>query len=153
MHRNPVQRGLVASPELWRWSSYRAYALGEPGRVKVNEWQVLKDEDSGSDGLRAKTATADGVAGHFSKSARSGAPPVLQGQGSKAARRYTSSLMGPTRHGRALRESRDHAVAHSLVMNRPPVLQQRTPSGSFASDFLPRELAARCFHQPTWQSR
>lgn len=26
--------GLVASPELWRWSSYRAYSLGEPGRVK-----------------------------------------------------------------------------------------------------------------------
>jgi REP element-mobilizing transposase RayT len=29
IHRNPVERGLVASPELWRWSSYRAYALGE----------------------------------------------------------------------------------------------------------------------------
>ena len=24
MHRNPVKRGLVASPELWRWSSFRA---------------------------------------------------------------------------------------------------------------------------------
>jgi len=42
MHENPVKRGLVASPELWRWSSYRAYALGEPGPVRVNEWQVLK---------------------------------------------------------------------------------------------------------------
>jgi putative transposase len=42
MHRNPVQRGLVASPELWRWSSFRAYSLGEPGRVQVNAWQVLK---------------------------------------------------------------------------------------------------------------
>ena len=31
MHRNSVQRGLVESPELWRWSSYRAYFLGEPG--------------------------------------------------------------------------------------------------------------------------
>src|SRR6202142_3840414 len=31
MHRNPVKRGLVESPELWRWSSYRAYALGEGG--------------------------------------------------------------------------------------------------------------------------
>ena len=32
MHRNPVKRGLVASPELWRWSSFRAYFLGEAGR-------------------------------------------------------------------------------------------------------------------------
>jgi putative transposase len=42
LHRNPVKRGLVESPELWKWSSYRAYALGEAGAVKVNEWQVLK---------------------------------------------------------------------------------------------------------------
>ena len=42
MHRNPVQRGLVESPELWPWSSYRAYALGEAGAVRVNDWQVLK---------------------------------------------------------------------------------------------------------------
>jgi putative transposase len=42
MHRNPVKRGLVASPELWRWSSFRAYALGEAGPVKVNDWEVLK---------------------------------------------------------------------------------------------------------------
>ena len=42
IHRNPVERGLVESPEQWRWSSYRAYAFGETGTVKVNEWQVLK---------------------------------------------------------------------------------------------------------------
>ena len=42
MHRNPVKRGLVASPELWRWSSFRAYALGEAGPVKVYHWEVLK---------------------------------------------------------------------------------------------------------------
>ncbi len=42
MHRNPVERGLVASPELWRWSSFRAYFLREAGRVRVNEWEVLK---------------------------------------------------------------------------------------------------------------
>jgi putative transposase len=28
MHLNPVVRGLVASPEDWRWSSYRSYAYG-----------------------------------------------------------------------------------------------------------------------------
>jgi putative transposase len=35
IHRNPVKRGLVASPELWRWSSYRDYWLGEKGKVKI----------------------------------------------------------------------------------------------------------------------
>jgi putative transposase len=33
MHRNPVKRGLVESPELWRWSSFRFYSLGEAGPV------------------------------------------------------------------------------------------------------------------------
>ncbi|MGC2195408.1 MAG: transposase [Terriglobales bacterium] len=42
MHRNPVKRGLVDSPEMWRWSSYRSYAFRECGRVRVNEWGVLK---------------------------------------------------------------------------------------------------------------
>jgi len=36
MHRNPVKRGLVASPELWRWSSFRHYAYGEAGLVAIN---------------------------------------------------------------------------------------------------------------------
>ena len=36
IHWNPVKRGLVASPEQWRWSSYRYYALGEKGPVKID---------------------------------------------------------------------------------------------------------------------
>ena len=36
MHRNPVKRGLVESPERWRWSSYRFYLRGEAGPVRVN---------------------------------------------------------------------------------------------------------------------
>jgi len=35
IHRNPVKRGLVETPELWRWSSYRDYWLGETGKVKI----------------------------------------------------------------------------------------------------------------------
>lgn len=35
IHRNPVKRGLVISPELWRWSSFRHYWLGEKGKVKI----------------------------------------------------------------------------------------------------------------------
>ena len=42
LHRNPVKRGLVASPEMWKWSSFRSYALGEPGVVKINDCDVLK---------------------------------------------------------------------------------------------------------------
>jgi len=42
MHRNPVKRGLVADPSEWRWSSFRSYAYGEPGIVRVNfqEWPL-----------------------------------------------------------------------------------------------------------------
>ncbi|SRR5581483_6878579 len=42
IHRNPVRRGLVESPDQWRWSSFRAYAFGEPGIVRVNDWSVHK---------------------------------------------------------------------------------------------------------------
>ncbi len=46
MHRNPVKRGLVESPEQWRWSSYRSYLLGEPGLVQVNvEWGEISFRD------------------------------------------------------------------------------------------------------------
>jgi putative transposase len=38
MHRNPVVRGLVQNPEDWRWSSFRAYAYGEVGVVRINDW-------------------------------------------------------------------------------------------------------------------
>ena len=42
IHRNPVKRGLVTAPEEWKWSSFRAYACGEEGLVKVNcqEWPL-----------------------------------------------------------------------------------------------------------------
>ena len=42
IHRNPVKRGLVEKPEQWRWSSFRDYAYGETGPVRVNDWTVLK---------------------------------------------------------------------------------------------------------------
>jgi putative transposase len=42
MHNNPVVRGFVAEPGQWEWSSYRWYAHGEVGRVKVmcQEWPL-----------------------------------------------------------------------------------------------------------------
>jgi putative transposase len=36
IHRNPVKGGPVSSPEQWAWSSFRAYAFGEKGPVRVN---------------------------------------------------------------------------------------------------------------------
>jgi len=46
MHRNPVKRGLVGSPEQWRWSSYRFYFLGEEGVVRVNVgWTEISFRD------------------------------------------------------------------------------------------------------------
>ena len=41
IHRNPVKRGLVDSPEQWLWSSYRWYLSGEKGPVKVNDTDIL----------------------------------------------------------------------------------------------------------------
>jgi putative transposase len=37
MHHNPVTRGLVKSPEQWRWSSFRYYALNEEGMVRIEQ--------------------------------------------------------------------------------------------------------------------
>jgi putative transposase len=46
MHGNPVKRGLVESPEQWRWSSYRFYLLGERCAVRINEgWEKISFRD------------------------------------------------------------------------------------------------------------
>jgi putative transposase len=42
MHRNPVKRGLVVQPEQWVWSSFRNYAFGEAGPVRINHSQVFE---------------------------------------------------------------------------------------------------------------
>jgi putative transposase len=48
MHRNPVTRGLVASPEDWTWSSFRHYATGEDGAVEIeSQWTARKREQRG----------------------------------------------------------------------------------------------------------
>ena len=39
IHRNPVARGLVASPEEWKWSSYCHYQTGMRGTVEIeSDW-------------------------------------------------------------------------------------------------------------------
>jgi putative transposase len=45
IHRNPVRRGLVRSPEEWEWSSFRHYLLGVEGVVEVeSQWTARKRE-------------------------------------------------------------------------------------------------------------
>jgi len=45
MHRNPVKRGLVTSPEDWPWSSFRHYATGYEGTVEIESiWTARKRE-------------------------------------------------------------------------------------------------------------
>ena len=44
MHRNPLVRGLVADPAAWPWSSYRSYACGEAGPVRINDWTGWEEE-------------------------------------------------------------------------------------------------------------
>jgi len=41
IHRNPVVRGLVDSPEQWRWSSFYWYRRGDAGPVKINDTDIL----------------------------------------------------------------------------------------------------------------
>ena len=48
MHRNPVRRGLVDSPEKWEWSSFRHYLTGVEGRVEIeSQWTARKRERMG----------------------------------------------------------------------------------------------------------
>ena len=51
MHRNPVQRGLVAKPEDWAWSSFRHYSTGEVGTVEIESfWTGWRREHGGDPG-------------------------------------------------------------------------------------------------------
>ena len=48
IHRNPVERGLVAKPEDWPWSSFRHYATGETGTVEIeSRWTARRREQAG----------------------------------------------------------------------------------------------------------
>jgi len=48
IHRNPVVRGLVASPEDWEWSSFRHYLTGAEGVVEIeSHWTARRREALG----------------------------------------------------------------------------------------------------------
>ncbi len=53
IHRNPVERGLVAKPQDWQWSSFRHYAMGEIGTVEIeSEWTAFRRGNQLPDGVR-----------------------------------------------------------------------------------------------------
>jgi putative transposase len=45
MHRNPVDRQLVAHPGLWPWSSWSFYEKGEAGLIRID---ILKPRSAES---------------------------------------------------------------------------------------------------------
>jgi putative transposase len=51
IHRNPVKRGLCATPENWPWSSFRAWALGEIGIVEVESEMIAARREAVRSGI------------------------------------------------------------------------------------------------------
>jgi len=50
IHRNPVKRGLVESPEDWPWSSFRHYASGVESVVEIeSQWTARRRERTGAE--------------------------------------------------------------------------------------------------------
>jgi REP-associated tyrosine transposase len=43
IHRNPVKRGLVSQPELWKWSSFHAYNGGQEPRLAIDRVRLPAD--------------------------------------------------------------------------------------------------------------
>jgi putative transposase len=48
IHRNPVKRGLVESPEDWAWSSFRHHATGFDGSVEIESFWTAWQREHGS---------------------------------------------------------------------------------------------------------
>jgi putative transposase len=48
IHENPVERGLVTTPEDWAWSSFRHHLTGEIGTVEIeSHWTARRREKVG----------------------------------------------------------------------------------------------------------
>lgn len=72
MHRNPVNRGLVETPEDWPWSSFVHYATGAVGTVEIeSEWTAQRREAN-------KMPVSEQLCNPpFANYAKDGAPAVL----------------------------------------------------------------------------
>ena len=45
MHFNPVERGLVSTPEDWRWSSFHCFGGGGKSPLRVDDLNLPTDEN------------------------------------------------------------------------------------------------------------
>src|SRR5216684_8313469 len=54
LHRNPVKRGLVKEPGDWEWSSFRHYALLQPGIVEIESAWTARDRETKTNGGPAR---------------------------------------------------------------------------------------------------
>ena len=55
IHRNPVARGLVESPEDWPWSSFRHYATGVRGTVEIeSQWTAFRRGNKLPEGVQVR---------------------------------------------------------------------------------------------------
>ena len=72
MHRNPVTRGLVDSPEKWPWSSFTHFLTGDKGVVEVESEWTFKERERRGEPPRLKRTTPPSA-----KEAEDGAPANL----------------------------------------------------------------------------
>ena len=99
MHRNPVKRGLVESPELWRWSSFRAYFTQRSRSGRGECLAGAEDEDSAASRVRAKTSAGGGTAGPLLKKREKWRTPSLSYLGQKTGGVYPHGLEWLSRSG------------------------------------------------------
>jgi len=101
-------------PPLWRWSSFRAYALGEAGRIKVNDWRVLKMK------VRPVAASVDAPSEATSRKPREVAHPRLIRVRCPYKPRYTSpvNVAHPPRRKVPMNTSDSDAIGGTLLFSR-----------------------------------
>jgi hypothetical protein len=75
MHRNPVKRGLVASPELWHWSSFRSRAYWRSLDLVSDCWSV----DRSLAGLHRRSATLPPMARNLVHARRDSRGRIVRG--------------------------------------------------------------------------
>lgn len=134
IHRNPVEAGMVARPDQYRWSSFRAYAGLERAEEFLDQTMVLGLYDNDRRLLRAQTESPRRDASKEAELSRERPDPVL---GSRPFRerhlRRDDRLEGP--EAAMLTAVVDH-VAEAFEVDRASVLEARRGSRN-----IPRMVA------------
>jgi putative transposase len=116
IHANPVRRGLVATAEVWEWSSARWYAGLRPVQMGIDQ-DVLTELARGGGGCGFHTPFAE----------PQGVPPAAALGRSSASRRLpcqrtAESNSGGNHANRAPRGSQWHQLQFYGCLRAPPVL-------------------------------